>query len=148
MNSYTCPAKPSPRPCPKGRGRISTLHSLSLHHRVSSSTNHRQTEQSVIRLTYPLCLQPPGKHERQHFPIAHERPKRMRESCGPVPLDEKMRNPRASVTWNQDKRKQPPFIERNQQNGKAQSADRPGAMKQARRGLAVLAEIIGPEIIE
>ena len=72
----------------------------------------------------------------------------MRESCGPVPLDEKMRRPRESVTWNQDKRKQPPFTERNQQNGKAESAERADAMEQARRGLAVLAEIIGPEIAE
>jgi len=70
----------------------------------------------------------------------------MRESCGPVPLDEKMRHPRESVTWNQCQRKQPPFADGNQQNGKAESAQRADAMEQARRGLAVFAEIIGPEV--
>ncbi len=72
----------------------------------------------------------------------------MRESCGPVPLDEKMRNPRESVTWNQCQWKQPPFTDRNQQNGKAERAERADAMKQARRGLAVLAEVIRPEVVE
>ena len=72
----------------------------------------------------------------------------MPESCGPVPLDEKMRNPRESVTWNQCQWKQPPFADRNQQNGKAESAERPDAMKQARRGLAMLAEVIRPEVVE
>ena len=72
----------------------------------------------------------------------------MRESCGPVPLNEKMCNPRESVTWNQCQRKQPPFADGNQQNGQAESAERADAMEQARRGLAVLAEIIGPEVVE
>ena len=72
----------------------------------------------------------------------------MCESCGPVPLDEKMRNPRESVTWNQCQWKQPPFAGRDQQNGKAERAERADAMKQARRGLAVLAEVIRPEVVE
>jgi len=72
----------------------------------------------------------------------------MRESCGPVPFDEKMRDPRKSVTWNQGERKQPPSAERNQHNRKAESAERADAMQQARHGLAVLAEIIGPEVFE
>ena len=72
----------------------------------------------------------------------------MRESCGPVPLDEKMRDPRESVTWNQCQRRQPPFADRNQQNGQAESTERADAMEQARRGFAVLAEVIGPEVVE
>ena len=70
----------------------------------------------------------------------------MGESCGPVPLDEKMRHPRESVTRNQRQWKQPPLAHGNQQNGKAESAERADAMKPARRGLAVFAEIIGPEV--
>ncbi len=72
----------------------------------------------------------------------------MREGCGPVPFDEKMRDPRKSVTWNQGERKQPPFAERNQHDRKAESAERADAMQPARRGLAVFAEVIGPEVVE
>ena len=72
----------------------------------------------------------------------------MCESCRPVPLNEKMPNPRESVTRNQCEWKQPPFAERNQQHGKADSAERADAMQQASRWLTVLAEIIGPEVFE
>src|SRR5207244_742994 len=49
-----------------------------------------------------------GQHQRQHLPVADERPERMRESCGPVFLDEEMSQPRQAITGHKRQRKQPP----------------------------------------
>ena len=70
----------------------------------------------------------------------------MRERSGPVLLNEEMRRPGKGVTRNQRQRKQPPFADGHQKHHKADCCKRAQAMQHARRRLAVLAEIVRPEL--
>ena len=91
-------------------------------------------------------LQPSGQHQRQHFPITHERPERVPECCRAVLFNEEMRGPRKGITWHQGERKQPPPAVHDEKNEKTNRDQGAGTVQQAGGQLAVFTQVIGPEI--
>src|ERR1041385_2733815 len=95
-----------------------------------------------------LLFQSTCQHQRQHFPISHERPQRVSEGRGLVLLDEEVRGPRTAITRNQRQWKQPPPADSDQQDDEGDCCERAETMQHTSRWPAVLAQIIRPEIGE
>ena len=70
----------------------------------------------------------------------------MREGGGSILLDEEMCRPGERVPRYQRQRKQPPPADRNHDDQKAEGCQRADTMQPARGRLAVLAEVIWPEV--
>src|SRR5260370_5345185 len=89
-----------------------------------------------------------GQHQREHLPVAHERPERMRESCRPVLFDEEMSRPRQAVTRHKRQRKQPPPARRDEENQQHDRNESTDGVQRARGRLPVLTQIVWPEVSE
>src|SRR5712692_6974338 len=89
-----------------------------------------------------------GQHQREHLPVAHERPERMRESCRPVLFDEEMSRPRQAVTRHKRQRKQPPPARRDEENQQDHRNESTDGVQRPRGRLPVLTQIVWPEVSE
>src|SRR6266480_329968 len=87
-----------------------------------------------------------GQHQPEHLPVAHERPEWMHESCGPVFFDEEVSRPCQAVARHKRQRKQPPPARRDEQNQQHHRRKSTGGVQQARGRLAVLAQVVWPEV--
>ena len=63
-----------------------------------------------------FCTNPSGKHQPNHFVVAHERPQWMLKGSGPVLFNEEVSDPGGAITGNQPQKKQPPASGRDQEH--------------------------------
>ena len=89
------------------------------------------------RKLFDLGAHTASEHEGDHFVIAHERPERILERRGLVFLDEKMREPRATVTGHEAEKKEPPLADRDEVYQQRDTGRRSDQMKPTRGWLTM-----------
>src|SRR6185369_1080965 len=98
------------RPCCVRRSRTEVTRTMS-----QRSSPYGISEMGILpRNLFDLGTDAPGKHQRDHFVVSHERPERILERGGFVLLNQEMREPRAAVPGHQSEQEQPPSARRNQ----------------------------------
>src|SRR5260221_14037903 len=104
------------------------------------------TEPSLTVGLLSRLAQPARQHQRQQFPIAHERPQRMLESCRSILLNKEMRRPGKGVPRPERQRKQPRLSDRNESKRKTEGGEGAETRQHPGGRLAVLAKIVRPEV--
>lgn len=85
------------------------------------------------------------QHQRDHFLVRPPGPQRVLKRSGPVVLHEEVRNPRQRVRNYKRQDDPPPALQRDRGRQQCPSRQRPREVNRSRAGLAVRADIFGPE---
>src|SRR6185369_14056414 len=103
-------ASQNTRPCCVRRSRTEVTRTIS----QRSSPYGISGMGMLPRNPFDLGTDASGKHQRDHFVVAHERPEWILERRGLVLLDQEMREPRAPIPGHQSEQEQPPSPRRDQ----------------------------------
>ena len=100
---------------------------------------------TIILDPFDLSAHFSGQHIPKHFVIRNERPKRIFESCRPILFNDKMREPRKSITANKTQRKVIPSAAHDEPDNQYQPKRRADKMQPTRQRLAVFRNIKIPK---
>src|SRR5689334_18698225 len=103
---------------------------------------------SRLPATFHFRIHPPREHQRHHALIRPPRPQRMPKRRRFVVFDEKMRNPRQCVRHHKRPKNPPPVLKSQRRKKNRPPRQRPHAVHQPRRSLAVRPHVLRPKLFK